>query len=275
MADNPNQPRVFDAVKGGQTPLPVNSAILGGLEGVKSRLASAVEQQRIAALSEALKYEESGLELVIQALRDESAQVQWTAYSLLQEVEKQKAKKALQKYRNKAKKALQKYRNEGATEILRRYALGERDFTGTSLIGAILRRVVLSEANLRGANLMRANLRWANLKGANLMRANLSEATLSEVDLTGANLKGAILNRADLSEANLSRADLRGTDLSGADLREANLSEAKIKGANLIEEENRILGDGGKRLCQECERLASKKRVGINKNLFLSDLSNK
>ena len=76
MSDNPNQPRVFDAVKGGQTPLPVNSAILGGLEGVKSRLASAVEQQRIAALSEALKYEESGLELLIQALRDESAQVQ-------------------------------------------------------------------------------------------------------------------------------------------------------------------------------------------------------
>jgi hypothetical protein len=49
----------------------------------------------------------------------------------------------------------------------------------------------------------------------------------------------------------------------------------KCKTGNNIEEENRILGDGGKRLCQECERLASKKRVGINKNLFLSDLSNK
>ena len=64
MADNPNQPRENDAVLGGQTLLPVNSGIWGGLEAVKSRLAGALEEQRIAALSEALKYGEVGLDLV-------------------------------------------------------------------------------------------------------------------------------------------------------------------------------------------------------------------
>jgi hypothetical protein len=38
MSDNPNQPRVDDAVLGGQVPIPGDSAILGGIEGVKRRL---------------------------------------------------------------------------------------------------------------------------------------------------------------------------------------------------------------------------------------------
>jgi hypothetical protein len=94
MADNPIQPRKYDSeaytlrdafspsaatasqtlratlgasgVLGGQ--VPSGSAVLGGVEAVKRRLASAVEKQRIAALKEALKYGEAGLDLVIQAV---------------------------------------------------------------------------------------------------------------------------------------------------------------------------------------------------------------
>jgi WD40 repeat protein len=99
MTENPNQPREYDAVKGGQAPLPVDSAILGGLEGVKSRLASAVEQQRIAALSEALKYEEAGVDLVIQALQDKSELVEGAAYRLLRKRGEPRVKQALREYK--------------------------------------------------------------------------------------------------------------------------------------------------------------------------------
>ncbi len=61
MSDNQNEPREYDAVRGGQNSIPVNAAVLGGIPGVKSRLASPIVEVRIAALSEALKYGEAGL----------------------------------------------------------------------------------------------------------------------------------------------------------------------------------------------------------------------
>jgi hypothetical protein len=98
MPDHPNQPQEDDAVLGGETSILAYSAILGGIEGVKKLLASAVEEQRIAALSEAVKYGEAGLDLVIKALRDESTQVEKTAYLLLRERVDPKVIQALQEY---------------------------------------------------------------------------------------------------------------------------------------------------------------------------------
>ncbi|MFB2983070.1 hypothetical protein [Microseira sp. BLCC-F43] len=63
MPDNPNEPRPFDAVLGGQSRPPVNAAVLGGLAGVKQRLASTSDEVRIAALYEALKYGQAGLDV--------------------------------------------------------------------------------------------------------------------------------------------------------------------------------------------------------------------
>ncbi len=95
MPDHPNQPQQYDAVLGEQTPIRAGSAILGGLEGVKRHLDSAVEEQRIAALSEALKYGEAGLDLVIRALQDESEKLQRAAYLLLRERTEPKVKQTL------------------------------------------------------------------------------------------------------------------------------------------------------------------------------------
>ena len=83
MSDNQNEPREYDAVRGGQNLIPVNPAVLGGIPGVKSRLASPIVEVRIAALSEALKYGEAGLDLIMQALQNESMQVKFAASSLL------------------------------------------------------------------------------------------------------------------------------------------------------------------------------------------------
>lgn len=78
-----HQPKRFDAVLGGQTP-PVESVVLGGIEGVKHRFKSTIVEARVAALSKALNYGEAGLDLVIGALKDSSAQVRNYAYQLLQ-----------------------------------------------------------------------------------------------------------------------------------------------------------------------------------------------
>lgn len=98
MNNNPNQPRDYDAVLGGQTPPPVQGVVLGGIEGVKRRLASPTVEARIAALSEALNYGEAGLDLVIKTLQDSSEQVQRSAASLLRKKGGFKAKQALLEY---------------------------------------------------------------------------------------------------------------------------------------------------------------------------------
>ncbi|HEY9815781.1 MAG TPA: GUN4 domain-containing protein [Candidatus Obscuribacterales bacterium] len=80
---NPSQPGAFDAVLGGQSG-PSSGAVLGGLTGVKQRLISPDPQQRLAALSDAMRYP-SGLELVMGALSDRSELVQNAAHQLLQD----------------------------------------------------------------------------------------------------------------------------------------------------------------------------------------------
>ncbi|GET35872.1 formylglycine-generating enzyme family protein [Microseira wollei] len=97
MAENPNQPKEYDAVLGGQNSPPIYAAVLGGIEGVKKRLASPVVEVRIAALSDALKYGEKGLNLVLQALQDESMQMKFAAYSLLKDRQEPTVKQQLDK----------------------------------------------------------------------------------------------------------------------------------------------------------------------------------
>lgn len=98
MSENQNEPREYDAVLGGQNLIPVNAAVLGGIPGVKSRLASPIVEVRIAALSEALKYGAAGLDVIIQALHDESMQVKVAAYLLLKDRDDLKLKPQFQDY---------------------------------------------------------------------------------------------------------------------------------------------------------------------------------
>ncbi|OYD86570.1 Sulphatase-modifying factor protein, partial [Nostoc sp. 'Peltigera membranacea cyanobiont' 213] len=83
MPENPNQPREYDAVLGGQAPPPVSGVVLGGIEGVKRRLLSNNLETKMAALTEAINYGDAGLELVIQSLQNESVQLKAVAYKLL------------------------------------------------------------------------------------------------------------------------------------------------------------------------------------------------
>ena len=78
--------------------MPMAAAVLGGIPGVKSRLASPIVEVKIAALSQALKYGDAGLDLIIRALQDESMAVRFAAYSLLKDRDEPNLKQQFQKY---------------------------------------------------------------------------------------------------------------------------------------------------------------------------------
>ena len=98
MSEHQNEPREYDAVKGGQNPPPISAAVLGGIPSIKSRLASPTVYVRAAALPEALKYGEAGLDLIIQALHDQIMSVRFAAYLLLKDRDEEKIKQYLRNY---------------------------------------------------------------------------------------------------------------------------------------------------------------------------------
>ena len=83
VLENLDQPKPYDAVRGGQLPPPVGGVVLGGLAGVKHRLSSCVSEHRIAALRETLNYGDAGLKIVIKICQSETGLVQRVACDLL------------------------------------------------------------------------------------------------------------------------------------------------------------------------------------------------
>jgi hypothetical protein len=79
------RPQKFDAVLGNQSPIANGSVILGGIEGVKTRLNSEHINVIILALKDALNYGDAGLHLVLQYLEDPESQIVDAAYELLKD----------------------------------------------------------------------------------------------------------------------------------------------------------------------------------------------
>ncbi|BAY12144.1 WD40 repeat domain-containing protein [Calothrix sp. NIES-2098] len=98
MPENQKQPREYDVVLGGQILPPADGIVLGGIEGVKSRLRSLDIEVKNAALKEALNYGQAGLDLVIHTWQSESGKLKWAAYSLLCHREEARVKQSLQEY---------------------------------------------------------------------------------------------------------------------------------------------------------------------------------
>lgn len=79
-------------------------------------------------------------------------------------------------------------------ELLKLYAIGERNFSGV-----YLHEVYLYEAELIGANLYEADLIGANLSKAKLNRVNFGKANLCKINLMRADLGGADPHRSTFS----------------------------------------------------------------------------
>ncbi|PSB41647.1 hypothetical protein C7B77_27240, partial [Chamaesiphon polymorphus CCALA 037] len=93
-----NQPDKTDVILGGQNRLTTDSVVLGGIEGIEQRLSSQDEKIQISALRAALKYDEKGLELLIDIWRNDSHGLKWKAFSLLRTREEERVKHALDEY---------------------------------------------------------------------------------------------------------------------------------------------------------------------------------
>ena len=98
IADNSNEPREYDAVLGGQSQIPIAAAVLGGIAGVKQRLHSPSIESRIAAVKDAPKYGDAGVNLAIAALLDPAPEVQRVAYALLRQRTESFVRQALTKF---------------------------------------------------------------------------------------------------------------------------------------------------------------------------------
>ncbi|HEY9849367.1 MAG TPA: formylglycine-generating enzyme family protein [Leptolyngbyaceae cyanobacterium] len=98
MTENPHQPKEYDAVLGNQNSLLVNAAVLGGIGQVKQRLTDPDIEVRVAALKDAIKYGEAGLDLIIKSLEDEASKVKFAAYSLLKHRTETKVEQQLDKF---------------------------------------------------------------------------------------------------------------------------------------------------------------------------------
>jgi hypothetical protein len=79
------QPQKFDAVLGNQTPIATGSVILGGIEGIKTRLNSNRLQVKMLALKDAMNYGDVGLHLVVRYMDDPESQIVEAAYELLKD----------------------------------------------------------------------------------------------------------------------------------------------------------------------------------------------
>ncbi|MEG3975980.1 PspA/IM30 family protein [Microcoleus sp. herbarium8] len=85
VLENHDQPKPYDAVRGGQMPPPVGGVVLGGLAGVKHRLSAAVSEHRIAALKETFNYGDAGFKIAIEICQNETGPVQQAACDLVRE----------------------------------------------------------------------------------------------------------------------------------------------------------------------------------------------
>ena len=87
-----------DAVMGGDSPVPVQAAVLGGLKPVKQQLNSDNLALKYAAMNHCLDYGQEGITEIINRLEDPLPRTQWEAYRLLRGRSETCIQEALRQY---------------------------------------------------------------------------------------------------------------------------------------------------------------------------------
>lgn len=96
MTESKNFPQPDDAVLSDSKS--DRGLVLGGIEGVKQRLSSSTESDRIEALPDAIQYGEEGLNLAIETFLYDTPLVRKKAYALLRDRNEPEIEKVLQQY---------------------------------------------------------------------------------------------------------------------------------------------------------------------------------
>lgn len=123
-------------------------------------------------------------------------------------------------------------------KLLRRYAAGERNFSGENFSGIVFRslpykKIDLSEADFSNANFENANLNRVNMTNCDLYNSNFKNVDLSQSNLSGSNLTNTNLSFSNIIDANLSSTKLTKVNFTQANLNNANLTNADLDSANL------------------------------------------
>ncbi|MBW4504985.1 MAG: pentapeptide repeat-containing protein [Scytonematopsis contorta HA4267-MV1] len=128
------------------------------------------------------------------------------------------------------------------SELLSRYADGERQFQYVDLIGLDLSGVDLSRGDFA-----HALIRDTNLRGANLRFISLCDAIVERCDFSSANFEEAVVGGffdTNLSRANFDRCrfmslgrivncNLEGATFRNATLKDFSIEDSSLQGANL------------------------------------------
>lgn len=87
---------------------------------------------------------------------------------------------------------------DNATELVKRYKMGERNFENASLGSEHLNSEDLNNINLRGADLSSALFLGVDFTNADLRNANLSGGHFCDCNFIGANLSGTNFQDSNL-----------------------------------------------------------------------------
>ena len=135
------------------------------------------------------------------------------------------------------------------SELLERYAAGEREFIGVQIVPSEEQRnngfskidlsnVDLKEIILRDSIISSTGFRWGlSIEGIDLSYADLRDTNFYGLRLTGSNFRGADLRNAKFASTSMehcdfTRADLREADISCSDLSCSKLSYANLEGVD-------------------------------------------
>lgn len=123
--------------------------------------------------------------------------------------------------------------------------LRKHDFSYAKLAGAVLKGLDLTGSSFVGADLRKADLWYTTLKGADFAGADLREtdfrnckpadASFVGADLRQGSLRGVSLLRCNFQQAKLEEADLCHADLRSADFRNTSFAEARFSDAKFDE----------------------------------------
>ncbi len=238
-------PQKYDLVLGTPHKKSINSAVLGGKEGILFRFIGQSFVSKISALHAAIKYEEIALDLLIKTLAEASGILVWVAYSLLKNISHSEARKALLQYKVRLKQ--EDLRGTDLAQLnLKGIDLQQADLSNTNLRGTIINEYTkmnpkwllvwqIVNQGLKGHNLSKIDLSGAKLQGANIAEVNFSEGIFSGVNFNQANLTKVNLSQAHLSEVNFRETKLVDLDLSNAYLQEVDFHRANLSGVNFKE----------------------------------------
>jgi hypothetical protein len=96
MNTSNESPTPVDVILGGQSPPPLDSVVLGGIDGLHQQIKSPSSEVRSQALAQAQQYGDAGTLLLLTALHDDPVlSIRATAYELLKKVQSQDAQRSI------------------------------------------------------------------------------------------------------------------------------------------------------------------------------------